>query len=161
MSRDIFGTLSRFGSGPSRRCPFQRWMMRLCVALVVLALIASMAIAAAAILRFPYATLPALAFAAFGYVRHRNDRATAGELEPAFIGSLRWGTIGGAVTYVLFATVGIGVPAPDAPVRWRLFGAAVFGTAAGIGAALMVELFSLTTEFVPRLPSLWKHFNDY
>jgi hypothetical protein len=43
-----------------------------------------------------------------------------------------WGFAGGAIGYGVLAALGIGVPAPEADLGWRIIGGLVFGAAAGI-----------------------------
>ena len=48
------------------------------------------------------------------------------------------GNGGGAIGYAALAALGIGVPAPDAALGWRIFGGLVFGAAIGIFASLFL-----------------------
>lgn len=49
------------------------------------------------------------------------------------------GMTGGAVGYAVLAAFGIGVPAPDAPLGWRIFGGLVFGAGIGVFASIMLN----------------------
>ena len=50
-----------------------------------------------------------------------------------------WGFAGGAIGYGVVAALGIGVPAPEADLGWRIIGGLVFGAAAGIFVGLTVS----------------------
>ena len=55
-----------------------------------------------------------------------------------------WGIAGGAIGYGVLAALGIGVPAPEADLGWRIFGGLVFGAAAGIFVGLAVSSVPLS-----------------
>jgi hypothetical protein len=58
--------------------------------------------------------------------------------------SLFWAIAGGAIGYAGLAALGIGVPAPDADLGWRIFGGLVFGAAAGVFVGLAVSSVPLS-----------------
>jgi len=103
--------------------------------------------------RFPAASVPAILGAAFGYLRGRRRR---GEAHPNVMEAqmriqshaLVWGIVSGAVGYACLAALGIGVPAPEAALVWRVFGGAVFGAAAGAAAGAIVPLVGLIPSLV-------------
>jgi hypothetical protein len=105
-----------------------------------------------ATISFPAASIPALGAAAFARWRFRAPSAQ----DPRFLFSTAfsrvapWAITGGAVGYTLLAGFGIGVPAADAALKWRIFGGLVFGAGAGVAAALVVcrvALFWGVTEY--------------
>jgi hypothetical protein len=51
---------------------------------------------------------------------------------------LFYGMAGGAIGYAALAALGIGVPAPDAALVWRIFGGLVFGAAIGIFSSIFL-----------------------
>jgi len=90
-------------------------------------------------LRFPFAAVPGVVGALIGYRRSQATRLRAHQpMKGPDLreegGPLRWALIAGAVGYAAFASAGVGVPAPEAPLPWRLFGGAVFGALAGVGS---------------------------
>ena len=110
-------------------------------------------------IRFPDASLPATLSAGIGIYQVR--RRTHGVTLPGSVEALMrrenqlaepalWGIVGGALGYAGFAAFGIGVPTPDAPLAWRVFGGAVFGAAAGVAAGWIGALVVL----VPTLISI-------
>jgi len=104
--------------------------------------------------RFPAASVPAILGAAFGFLRSR--RGGRGEAHPNLReGQMRiqthtlvWGIVSGAIGYACLAALGIGVPAPEAALVWRVFGGAVFGAAAGVAAGAIVPLVALIPSLV-------------
>jgi len=104
--------------------------------------------------RFPAASVPAILGAAFGFFRGRRRRR--GEAHPNLreaqmriqSHTLVWGILSGAVGYACLAALGIGVPAPEAALAWRVFGGAVFGAAAGAAAGAIVPLVALIPSLV-------------
>jgi hypothetical protein len=105
-----------------------------------------------AMISFPAGSIPALGAAMFARWRFRAPSAQ----DPRFLFSTAfsrvapWAITGGAVGYTLLAAFGIGVPAADAALQWRIFGGLVFGAAAGVAAALVVcrvALFWGVTEY--------------
>jgi hypothetical protein len=87
---------------------------------------------------FPAASIPALTAAGFARFSSRTmpESYTHGRV-------LGWAIAGGAGGYALFAALGIDVPAPDAPLVWRVFGGLVFGAVAGVAAWLVVSYMSI------------------
>src|SRR2546427_5578601 len=104
--------------------------------------------------RFPAASVPAILGAAFGFLRGRRRRQ--GEADPIpreaqmriQSHALVWGILSGAVGFACLAALGIGVPAPDAALVWRIFGGAVFGAAAGAAAGAIGPLVALVPSLV-------------
>jgi hypothetical protein len=98
------------------------------------------------------ASIPALGAAVFARWRFRAPSPQDPRLlfSTAFSRVAPWAITGGAVGYTLLAAFGIGVPAADAALQWRMFGGLVFGAAAGVAAALVVcrvALFWGVTEY--------------
>jgi len=104
--------------------------------------------------RFPAASVPAILGAAFGFLKGRRRRQ--GNVHPDVreaqtriqSHTLVWGILSGALGYACLAALGIGVPAPEAPPVWRVFGGAVFGAAAGAAAGAFVPLVALIPSVV-------------
>src|SRR6266550_2917683 len=90
----------------------------------------------------------------FGFLRSR--RGGRGEAHPNLreaqmriqTHTLVWGIVSGAIGYACLAALGIGVPAPEAALVWRVFGGAVFGAAAGVAAGAIVPLVALIPSLV-------------
>ena len=104
-------------------------------------------------IRFPAASVPAILGALFGYYRGRRSGiqiiAVPSKMGELIYGhTVGWGIIGGALGYAAFAAGGVGVPAPDASLVWRLFGGMVFGAAAGAGAGSFLPLLIIPFELV-------------
>ena len=100
--------------------------------------------------RFPAPAIPALIAAGIAQfhsgippLRSLEDHLTlflrAGDNSPTF-----WGIAGGAIGYAGLAALGIGVPAPDADLGWRIIGGLVFGAAAGVVVGLAVSSLPLS-----------------
>ena len=103
-------------------------------------------------IRFPAASTPAILGAAFGFYRARRrgitlsaGPLTSGQLLPLQSYTLFWGTLVGAVVYAALAVFRIGIPAPEAPLGWRLLGGLVFGATAGIVAGILAPLVEIVT----------------
>ena len=104
--------------------------------------------------RFPAASVPAILGAAFGFLRGRRSRR--GEAHPNLreaqmriqSHTLVWGIVSGVIGYACLAALGIGVPAPEAALVWRVVGGAVFGAAAGAAAGAIVPLVALIPSLV-------------
>jgi hypothetical protein len=116
--------------------------------------------------RFPAASLPALLVALIAFYRNRSMAAPpslkdwldtdppsmeelAGRDESLFGRILAWSLPGGAIGYAGLAAAGIGVPAPEVAVGWRLFGGLVVGAMAGVAAAWAVCTSAVLIEW-PR-----------
>ena len=84
-------------------------------------------------LRYPAASIPAFMSASF---RRFTSKTPSSRNEFGYV--MWWGMIGGAIGYALLASLRIGVPAPDAPLVWRVFGGLVFGSVAGVAASIIV-----------------------
>jgi len=96
-------------------------------------------------LRFPAPAIPALIAAGIAQFHsgipplrsledHLNLFLKAGDKPSVF-----WGIAGGAFGYAGLAALGIGVPAPEADLGWRIIGGLVFGAAAGVLVGLTVS----------------------
>lgn len=105
-------------------------------------------------IRFPAASVPAILGATLGFLQGRRRAGAAPASAEADMRlhhhTLVWAISTGSVSYACLAALGIGVPAPEAALAWRVFGGAVFGAAAGAAAGAFVPLFAL----VPSLLSL-------
>jgi hypothetical protein len=92
--------------------------------------------------RFPAASIPALLAAGVARwhfrVRPPFDDMPHWGLSTLLGRVIPWGITGGAIGYAVLSALGVGVPAPDAPFGWRVFGGLVFGAAAGVAASLVV-----------------------
>lgn len=94
--------------------------------------------------RFPAPAIPALIAA--GIAQFHSGIPPLPSLEDPLALFLRagdnsrkpifWGIAGGAIGYAGLAALGIGVPAPEADLGWRIFGGLVFGAAAGVVVGL-------------------------
>ena len=104
--------------------------------------------------RFPAASVPALLGAMFGYYQaHRRGlgffvTSAVTDDPPIQQYTILWGIIIGAFGYAAFASVGVGVPAPEAALGWRLFGGLVFGAAAGAAAGAFLPLVALPVQWI-------------
>jgi len=110
--------------------------------------------------KIPAATLPALfasAVADFGSWRSTPfDRAKLflQEPDPRSMWGLRipirkpllYGMAGGAIGYAALGALGIGVPAPDAALGWRIFGGLVFGAAIGIFSSIFLGSVAVSMQ---------------
>lgn len=83
---------------------------------------------------FPAASIPSLAAA--GIARFTTRTMSEARSRGRVLG---WAIAGGAGGYTMFAALGVGVPASDAPLVWRVVGGLVFGAAAGVAAWLVVS----------------------
>jgi hypothetical protein len=104
--------------------------------------------------RFPAVCIPALLSAVFGYNWARRRAKSSSPLSPQVSQSLLmgrtllWSIPGGALAYAVLAALQIGVPAPEVSLIWRVFGGAVFGAVAGVGAGCLLAILGL-------FPTLW------
>jgi hypothetical protein len=115
------------------------------------------------VVRFPAATLPAVLMALVGLYRNRSMAALPSpkgwldrdppapdklddRFESLFGRILAWSLPGGALGYAALAAVGIGVPAPEVAVGWRVFGGLVVGAMAGVAAAWALWALPLLTR---------------
>lgn len=105
--------------------------------------------------RIPAATVPALlaiAVAAFrvrtspfyslddpDFLVRQPDDVSLWRLKLPHSRALLWGMTGGAIGYAALAGLGIGVPAPEAPLEWRIVGGLVFGAATGVFVSLILS----------------------
>lgn len=101
-------------------------------------------------LRFPAPAIPALIAAGIAQVhsgvlslRSLEDHLTL-FLRARDNSAIFWGIAGGAIGYGGLAALGIGVPAPDADLGWRVFGGIVFGALAGVVVGLAVSSLPLS-----------------
>ena len=110
--------------------------------------------------KIPAAALPALlasAVADFGSWRSTPfDRAKLllQEPDPRSMWGLRipirkpllYGIAGGAIGYAALGALGIGVPAPDAALEWRIFGGLVFGAAIGLFSSIFLGSVAVSIQ---------------
>jgi len=100
--------------------------------------------------RFPAPTIPALIAA--GIAQYHSGVLLLRSLEDYLTLFLRarensaifWGMAGGAIGYAGLAALGVGVPAPDADLGWRVIGGLVFGSLAGLVIGLTVSSLPLS-----------------
>ena len=108
--------------------------------------------------QFPAAAVPALlASAVAGFKFRSRDQSFDDPNSRLQTGIRLWtsalsngqqlvaGMTGGALGYALLAAFGIGVPAPGAPLRWRIIGGLIFG--AGIGVFASIILWAATASY--------------
>jgi hypothetical protein len=102
------------------------------------------------VFRFPGPAIPALIAAGIAQfhsgippLRSLEDHLTL-FLRSRDNSPLFWGIAGGAIGYAGLAALGIGVPAPDADLGWRIFGGLVFGALAGVVVGLAVSSIPLS-----------------
>ena len=139
---------------PGRSLPskWRRWLLlvaSLTLMIVIMTWLLSLAV------RYPWASAPALVGATAGWWFNRRVLETpalaASNFERGFGRVLTWALPIGAIGYAIAAWFRLGVPAPDASLVARLFGATVFGALAGVAATWLV----LALAF---LFSLWRAF---
>jgi hypothetical protein len=91
------------------------------------------------VFRFPAPTIPAMVAA--GLARFHfgtpplppfDDSISFWKMRDRSSQILPFGIAGGAIGYAALAALGIGVPAPEAELGWRIFGGIVFGAATGV-----------------------------
>jgi|SRR5579859_4915232 len=140
--------------GPSRRLPpkWRRWLLLL---LPLALIIAVMAWLLSLALRYPWASMPALVGAMAGWWFNRRSLYIRPFMpsiyERGFGRVLIWALPIGIAGYAMAAWFRLGVPAPDAPIGARLFGASVFGALAGVAATWLVLS-------IPLLLFAWRVF---
>ena len=107
-------------------------------------------------LRFPVPSVPALIAAILAHWNAvRLEPTPSVENDPSrharavMARTFAWSLPTGAICYGILAALGIGVPAPDASLPWRIFGGVVLGSVAGLGATSAVCLIG-AFRFWPR-----------
>ena len=147
-------TSSSPSHGPGRSLPpkWRRWLLlvtSLALMIVIMTWLLSLAV------KYPWASAPALVGATAGWWFNRRALETpavaASLYERSFGRVLIWALPIGAIGYAIAAWFRVGVPAPDASLVARLFGAIVFGALAGVAATWLV----LTAAF---LFFVWRAF---
>jgi len=64
--------------------------------------------------------------------------------------TLVWSVVGGAVSYACLALLGVGIPAPEVDILWRLIGGLAVGALAGVGATVFVQLLVIVARAVRK-----------